>query len=215
MELKPLPREFYDGSARDVAPLLLGHWLVRRLPEGQTGGLIVEVEAYLEGDEACHAFRGRSARNAAMWGPPGCGYVYLIYGLHHCVNAVCLPSGRAEAVLIRAIEPQLNPELMRRLRPSPGRAGLANGPAKLCQALDIDRRLDAADLCHAGSPLYIASNPGRDQFLAERGPVVATPRIGISVAVDRPLRYLLSNSSFLSRRHRDAAQSGAPRAARD
>jgi DNA-3-methyladenine glycosylase len=200
MELAPLSREFYAGSALEVAPRLLGHWLIRRSNEGLAGGLIVEVEAYLEGDPACHAFRGRSPRNAAMWGPPGHAYVYLIYGMHYCANAVCLPPGRAEAVLIRAIEPELNPALMRRFRPSARPRDLANGPAKLCRALQIDRRLDATDLCRSDSPLVIAFNPDLKRFLAARGPVAATPRVGITVAVERPLRFILAKSNFLSRR---------------
>src|SRR5512141_1334708 len=110
-----LPRAFYKPSAREVAPALLGHWLIRRTNDGVFGGPIVETEAYVEGDAACHAFPGLTPRNRVMFGPAGHAYVYLIYGCHFCVNAVCLPPGKAEAVLIRAVEPVLGPDIMRRL----------------------------------------------------------------------------------------------------
>jgi len=181
---------------------LLGRWLLRRTRLGLAGGPIVEVEAYLENDPACHAFAGKTERNRTMWGPPGHGYVYLIYGMHYCFNAVCLPSGRAEAVLIRAIEPALNPGVMNQLRPGAVAAGVSNGPAKLCQALEIARELDGVDLCRADSDAFIAGPPDLSRFLAERGPVAATPRVGISVAVDQPWRFVLARSRFLSRKAR-------------
>src|SRR5580658_9290424 len=102
--MRPLARSFYEPSAQTVAPRLLGHWLMRNLPSGPCGGPIVEVEAYHEEDPASHAFGGQTARNQAMYGPPGHAYVYLIYGFHCCVNAVCRRAGCAEAVLIRAVE---------------------------------------------------------------------------------------------------------------
>ncbi len=210
MELKPLPREFYMLSAIEVAPALLGQWLVRRTPKGLAGGPIVEVEAYLENDPACHAFGGKTARNQTMWGPPGFGYVYLIYGMHCCVNAVCLPPGRAEAVLIRAIEPELNPEAMAKLRPRAHSRDLTNGPGKLCQALEITRRLDGVDLCRGESEVFIARSPDAAGFIARRGPLLATPRIGISLAVACPWRFVLPQSPFLSRKPAGACYSNMP-----
>ena len=198
MDLEPIDREFYGDSAVEVAPRLLGHWLIRRGPLGPMGGPIVEAEAYLENDPACHAFAGNTRRNRSMWGPPGISYVYFIYGMHYCFNAVCLPPGRAEAVLIRAIEAELNPELMRRFRPSSSTVSLTNGPAKLCQALNITKGQDGADLCQPSSDLFIAMNPDLKGFRSRRGPVAAVPRIGISVAAAARLRFVLSGSPFLS-----------------
>src|SRR5580692_10448917 len=105
MTFAPLRRSFFQPSAELVAPRLLGHWLIRRLPEGICGGPIVETEAYLVGDPASHGYIGETARNRVMFGPPGRAYVYLIYGYYYCANAVCHPVGRAEGVLFRAIEP--------------------------------------------------------------------------------------------------------------
>src|SRR5580658_9832140 len=114
LRFAPLARSFYEPSAQTVAPRLLGHWLIRNLPAGRCGGPIVEAEAYLADDDpASHAYGGKTARNRAMFGPPGHAYVYLIYGFHCCVNAVCRPPGCAEAVLIRAIEAEAGAELMR------------------------------------------------------------------------------------------------------
>jgi DNA-3-methyladenine glycosylase len=202
----PLPRSFYQPSARTVAPRLLGHWLIRNLPGGPCGGPIVEAEAYLADDPASHGYGGESTRNRAMYGPPGRAYVYLIYGFHCCVNAVCRPAGCAEAVLIRAIEAELGLDLMRQNRQAPAIFSLCNGPGKLCQALAIDRKLDNADLCDAASPVFIAKNPGAGRFRGQRGPVVVSRRIGISRAADRPLRFHLDRSAFLSRPARAGAE---------
>ncbi len=196
----PLPQSFYAPSAKVVAPRLLGHWLVRRTPDGPCVAAIVEAEAYLADDPACHGAAGETARNRVMWGPPGRGYVYFIYGFHYCFNAVCRPAGTAEAVLVRAVEPLLGEDLMRsRRRVSHGR-DLTNGPGKLCAAMAIDRKLDGVDLCDARSPLFIARNPVLDRFRKERGPVVTTTRIGISRAAHLPLRFYLAGSPYISRR---------------
>jgi len=200
-DLAPLPRSVFEPSAEIVAPRLLGHLLIRNTPSGPCGGYIVETEAYLQDDPACHAFRGKTARNGTMYGPPGHAYVYFIYGNHYCVNAVCQPPGCGEAVLIRAIEVTYGEDQMRARRPLAARQ-LTNGPGKLCAALDIDRRFDAVDLCHAASPLFIAENPRRQAFLRQHGPVVTTTRVGITTAADLPLRFLLDGSHFVSRKPR-------------
>ena len=135
-----------------------------------------------------------------MWGPAGHGYVYLIYGYHHCFNAVCQRRGIAEAVLIRAIESEFGEERMLLQRPVQDRRDLTNGPAKLCAALDIDLNLDGADVCSASSAVFVARNPRRKSFLKLRGPVVTTTRIGLSKAAELPLRFYLENSLFVSKR---------------
>jgi DNA-3-methyladenine glycosylase len=196
----PLPRSFYEPSASAVAPLLLGHWLVRATPEGLAAGLIVETEAYLSDDPACHAFRGRTRRNQAMFGPAGRAYVYFIYGNHWCFNAVCHQEGVGEAVLIRAIEPSLGAALMARRRPGRPDLELTNGPAKFCQALAIDRQHGGLDLTSCNSPIHIASNTQHKAWLTDRGPIVIAPRIGIRQAADLPLRFYLQRSRWVSRR---------------
>lgn len=188
------------GSAREVARQLLGRWIVRNTPQGPCGGLIVETEAYLSDDPACHAFSGPTPRNRAMWGPPGHAYVYLIYGCHICVNAVCRPEGIAEAVLIRAIAPKVGLTIMRGFRPVAKDRDLTNGPAKLCEALRIDRSLDGADLCDSNSPIWIGQVPGLASQASRRATIVTTPRIGISKAIDLPLRFYLKNNPHVSRK---------------
>ena len=196
----PLPLSFYDRPANVVAPALLGHVLIRNTPQGLCGGLIVETEAYLTDDPACHAFGGQSERNRAMFGPPGRAYVYLIYGMHYCVNAVCRPRGVGEAVLIRALEPTLGLELMQRRRSVNRSHDLTNGPAKLCAALGIERDLDESDLCDPASALFIARNPDAESARQKLGPVARGPRIGITKAAALPLRFFLKRSGFVSRR---------------
>jgi len=157
--------------------------------EGPMGGPIVETEAYLFEDPASHSFGGETARNRSMYGPPGHAYVYFIYGVHWCVNAVCCPKGVGEAILIRAIEPVVG-----RIQRT------TNGPGKLCAALGIDRALDGADLCDPGGGLFIAENPDFKSFLKQRGPVVRTTRIGITKSAELPLRFCLKKSPSLSRK---------------
>jgi len=196
----PLPAEFYEPSASAVAPSLLGHWLVRRAPTGPSGGIIVETEAYLANDPACHGYKRETPRNRAMYGPPGRAYVYFIYGNHWCFNAVCSPVGVAEAVLVRAIEPVFGLGWMQKNRRIASPHHLTNGPAKFCAALKIDRRLDTADLCGRHSPVFIAQNPEREQLLTALGPVTTTTRVGITKAADWPLRFYLGGSRYVSRR---------------
>jgi len=198
--LRSLPRSFFEPSAKTVAPLLLGHWLIRNTPTGPSGGPIVEVEAYLIDDPACHGAPGPTPRNRVMFGAPGHGYVYLIYGYHFCANAVCRPAGVAEAVLIRAIEPAFGVEFMESERPVARRKELTNGPAKLCEALGIDRGLDGIDLCDPNSALFVGENPDAEDFRKSHGPTVTTTRIGITKAAALPLRFYLHRSEFVSKR---------------
>jgi DNA-3-methyladenine glycosylase len=196
----PLPRAFYEPSAKVVAPKLLGHFLIRNTPNGPCGGAIVETEAYLVGDAACHGAPGLTNRNRVIFGHPGHAYVYLIYGFHFCVNAVCRPAGIAEALLIRAVEPTFGENLMAAHRPVNKPRDLTNGPGKLCQAMNITRQLDGIDLCNADSELFIAENPDLKKFRKEKGPMVTTTRIGITKAAALPLRFYLEGSEFVSRR---------------
>ncbi len=152
------------------------------------------------GDPACHGAPGPTARNRVMFGAPGHGYVYLIYGNYFCMNAVCQPQGVAEAVLIRAIEVAIGEEAMRQRRPVEATRNLTNGPGKLCLAMDIDRHLDGVDLCDAESPLFIARNPTLPKLRQELGLIVTTTRIGLTKAAHLPLRFYLEGSAFVSQR---------------
>src|SRR5579859_18745 len=153
-----LPRETFARSAAEVAPALLGCVLEHDTPEGLVAVLLTEVEAYHgQADPASHAYRGRTARNAVMFGPPGHAYVYFTYGMHFCVNLVCLPEGTASAVLLRAGRVIEGEGLARARRAAAGPDGrdLARGPARLCQALGIDRAQNGADVCDPASPLRV------------------------------------------------------------
>ena len=195
----PFPRTFFNPSAAIAAPRLLGHVLVRQTPKGTMTSLIVETEAYVVDDPACHGYGGESQRNRSMYGPPGHAYVYFIYGVYWCVNAVCRPKGIAEAVLIRAVEPLAGMNLMREHRPVAHDKQLTNGPGKLCTALAINRTLDGVDLCDARSPLWIARNPEHKKLLLDKGPMITTTRIGITKAAHLPLRFYLNASPWVSR----------------
>jgi DNA-3-methyladenine glycosylase len=195
----PLAREFYTRDPRDVSRGLLGKVLVRRQTRKLLAARIVEVEAYLgEGDPASHSFGGRTARNAALFGPPGHSYVYFIYGNHYCFNVSCLPDGQAGGVLFRALEPLLGIEEMARARdisinkPADLRK-LTSGPGRLAEAMDITRERDNdKDLTSRKSDLWIADDGYRPKSVA------VTPRIGITKAADRPLRYLIAGNGFVS-----------------
>jgi DNA-3-methyladenine glycosylase len=146
-----------------------------------------------------------------MFGAPGHGYVYLIYGYYFCMNAVCRPRDIAEAVLIRAVEVMLGEPFMRQRRPVDATRDLTNGPGKLCLAMEIDRSLDGVDLCEVSSALFIARNPAVGTFREERGPVVIGARIGLTKAADLPLRFYLDRSPFVSQRSWGRAESQSPK----
>ena len=176
----------FEQEAPALARLLIG---VHLAVDG-VGGVIVETEAYTREDPASHSFNGPTARNATMFGPPGRAYVYRSYGLHWCFNIVCGAPDSAQAVLVRAIEPTEGLEAMAERRGVADPRLLCAGPGRLCQALDVTRTLDGADL---------ALPPFRWGPPAPR-PVVAGPRIGISKAVDLPWRFCAEGSRFLSRK---------------
>ena len=182
--MKPLPREFYARPAIEVAPELLGRYLVRTVAGEERVGRIVEVEAYLGAhDRAAHSSKGVTPRTRVMFGPPGHAYVYLIYGMHHCMNVVVDREGEGAAILIRALEPVH------------GIDARTQGPALLCKALDIDRRLDACDL--SGPELYLAEPDTMPAFKVAR-----RPRIGVDYAgawARRLLRFYIQGNSCVSR----------------
>jgi DNA-3-methyladenine glycosylase len=196
-----LPREFLGRPAPEVAPGLLGCVLESETDEGIVAVTLTEVEAYNgEADPASHAYRGRTARNAVMYGPPGYAYVYFTYGMHFCVNVVCMPAGTASAVLLRAGQVIAGEDLARRRRPVDGPPrNLARGPARLCQALGITRALNGADLCDEASPLRL--RPGtrsEEKNSIDPDSIDTGPRVGVSQAADVPLRFWLDGEPSVS-----------------
>jgi DNA-3-methyladenine glycosylase len=197
-----LPREFFNRDVVSVARELLGKLLIRR--EGRTllAGRVVEDEAYLGADDpAAHAYAGQTARNFVLFGPPGRAYVYFIYGNHYCLNVSCTPEGQGGGVLFRAIEPVFGLEAMAHARgielpDSPRTTQLrmiSSGPGRMSEALDITRQRDNdKDLTSRKSDLWLAD----DGFRPER--IVATPRIGITKAVEKPLRFSIRGNPFVS-----------------
>ena len=183
---KPLTRAFFDRSVHDIAPDLIGTTL---LVDG-VGGTIVEVEAYHHEDPAAHGFNGRTVRNAAMFGPAGHAYVYRSYGLHWCLNFVCGPEGVANAVLIRALEPVAGIAAMRARRNMQDVRLLCAGPGRLCQALAITRAHDSLPLDKP--PFRLLARPNKVDIAVGR-------RIGITKAAEKPWRYGLAGSRFVSK----------------
>jgi DNA-3-methyladenine glycosylase len=194
---QPLPRAFYLQETRVVARMLLGAILRHQTEEGAVAGRIVETEAYLWDDPACHTFGGITPRNAVMFGPPGHAYVYFIYGMHFCFNAVTGPEGVGEAVLIRAVEPIQGVETMRRRRnlppdaPSARDRDLARGPGRLARAMGIGREQNGADLTRGNLVILPGDGPP--------GEIVAAPRVGVRLAADRPWRFLIHGHPCVSR----------------
>lgn len=181
---RKLPRSFYDRDTVEVAQELLGKCLVHAVDGVERVGRIVEVEAYLgEHDLAAHSSKGRTQRTQVMFGPPGRAYVYLIYGMHSCMNVVTQPEGHASAVLLRALEPVSNLE------------GRTRGPGLLCKAMGIDRARNACDL--TGDVLSI-----REPRVAEPMTIVKKARIGVDYAgpwARRLLRFYIRGNPYVSR----------------
>lgn len=185
---KPLSRPFYAGAPDAVACGLLGKVLARRLDGEWLTGRIVETEAYFgQDDPAAHAYAGKTARNAVLFGPPGHAYVYFIYGMYWCLNVSCEPVGQAGCVLIRALEPLTGLKTMARLRGTANPKLLASGPGRLCQAMAITRAgQNGADVTKRGSELQIWDDGYKP------GQVQVTPRVGIRKAADRLHRFVCS-----------------------
>jgi DNA-3-methyladenine glycosylase len=196
--LTPLGRGFFARSVHEVAPELVGCTL---LVDG-VGGRLVEVEAYDAEDPASHGFRGETARNRAMFGPPGHAYVYRSYGVHWCLNLVCGREGVPEAVLVRALEPTHGLERMRERRGLEDERLLCSGPGRLCQALGVT-------VAHDG--LALDASPFELLAAGEEVGVACGPRVGITQAAHLPWRYGLAGSRFLSRRFVEIAPAGPSR----
>ena len=192
--MRPLDREFYRRDPRAVAPDLLGKVVVA----GERRARIVEVEAYCgPEDPAAHSYRGPTARNATMFGPPGHLYVYFSYGMHWCCNPVCGDDGEGVAVLLRALEPLEGLDEMRAARGAVRDRDLCRGPARLCQALGITRDLDGADLVTGDRGVVIAD----DGTPPPAHPAVG-PRVGITRAADLPWRFWVPHNPWVSAHRR-------------
>lgn len=185
------PKSFFeDKKVEELANALLGCELVHESPEGTTAGIIVETESYHETDEASHTFSGKSKRTEAMFGPPGHAYIYFTYGMHWCFNVVAEDEGIGAGVLIRALEPTRGIELMKRRRKQQNIHDLCSGPAKLVQAMGITKG-DYGKQLFKGN-LYIAE-PKIKNFEISFG-----PRVGISKAIEKPWRFWVKDSPFVS-----------------
>jgi DNA-3-methyladenine glycosylase len=197
----PISRDFFARHAVVVAPDLLGCVLEHQTADGLVAVELTEVEAYAgQSDPASHAYRGKTRRNAVMFGPPGHAYVYFTYGMHFCVNLVCLgEEGSASAVLLRAGAVIAGEELARARRTrgtaSVASRDLARGPARLCQALDIDREFDGADVCAADSPLRVRAGAGNPVRSAK---IATGPRVGVSSAAEIPWRFWFEGEPTVS-----------------
>jgi DNA-3-methyladenine glycosylase len=196
-----ISRDFFARHSVQVAPELLGCVLEHQTADGLVAVELTEVEAYEgETDPASHAYRGKTRRNAVMYGPPGHAYVYFTYGMHFCVNLVCLPAGSASAVLLRAGMVSEGEDLARARRTKSAAEvasrDLARGPARLCQALGIDRSLDGADVCAAGSPLRVR---WPSALTMDRSAKISSgPRVGIAHAAEVPWRFWIEGDASVS-----------------
>jgi DNA-3-methyladenine glycosylase len=194
-----LSRDFFARPAPEVAPALLGCVIEHQTPAGLVAVELTEVEAYAgETDPASHAYRGRTQRNAVMFGPPGHAYVYFTYGMHFCVNLVCLGEDTASAVLLRAGRVTEGAVLAARRRPAAGANGrdLARGPARLCQALGIDRSQNGADVCTEDSPLRVLTRSTTARSAKIR--ISSGPRVGVAAAAEVPWRFWVEGEPTVS-----------------
>jgi DNA-3-methyladenine glycosylase len=193
--------EWFDRSAVTIAPELIGCTLVRQLPDGrQLRGLIVETEAYQEGDPACHAYRKQTKRNQIMFGDPGYVYVYLIYGIYHCVNVVTDRSGAPSAVLVRALELEQQTLNSITLKPHEQPARVAAGPGKLCLAMQIDLDLYGTKLAQ-DQAMWLESRSIDWQVKLEHGSIelTQTTRIGLTQGMELPWRWYVKGCKAVSK----------------
>ncbi len=197
--MEALRRDFFDRPTLVVARQLLGHRLVRREAGGdRSSGLVIEVEAYIGSeDQACHCRHGKTPRNAVMWGAPGHAYVYFTYGMHWMLNVVTEREGYPAAILLRAMLPLEGVEIMRERRGGRPDRELANGPAKLCQALQIDATLNGHDLVDRSSHLYFESAIPIPDGIVRRGPRVGLNRVP-EPWLSKPWRFYASAEDVLA-----------------
>lgn len=183
---------FLEGLVAEVAPQLLGSIIERTVDGHILRGRIVEVEAYDQTDAASHSYKGKTPRTDVMFGPPGHLYVYFTYGMHYCCNVIVGPTEYGAAVLLRAIEPLTGEEYMSKNRHNLHGIQVTNGPAKLCQALKIDKTMNGHDLMKAPLILIPGKPLSKDQ-------IVQTTRIGISQEKDKPWRFYIKNNAYVSK----------------
>ncbi|MGH9574730.1 MAG: DNA-3-methyladenine glycosylase [Candidatus Acidiferrales bacterium] len=192
MRIQRLSRASLPTGTAELARYIIWKTLVRKIGRNKLSGRIVETEAYPPGDASGHAYRGRTARNQSLFLGTGFAYVYFIYGTSYMLNVSAEGADVGAGVLLRAIEPIEGIEIMKRLRGAVRVANLARGPGRLAAALQIDRRLDGVDLC-ADGPLWLGAS------VREPARILASPRIGITREMDRPLRFFEADSPFVSR----------------
>ena len=189
---------FFRQDTVELARKLLGCLLIHRTPDGAAGGMIVEAEAYVGAiDKACHAYRNRSGRTEIMYHDGGYAYVYLIYGMHHCFNAVTGPEGEGNAVLIRALEPVTGINLMQRRRNTKLLRSLCSGPGKVCQALGITKNEYGMDLCDPASPLRLI----KYRHIPDEQ-IAVSPRINVAYAEEAaawPWRFYVKDNLYISK----------------
>ena len=189
-----ITRDFFELDTITVAQNLIGQILVRETPQGITKGIIVETEAYLgDKDQAAHSYKRKTNRVRVQFGPDGVAYIYMIYGMYHCLNITSGPEGLPEVVLIRALEPIEGIELMEQRRNTKNLKNLCSGPGKLCRAMDIDMNLYGTDLCKDDA-LHLE--------YGEKAPFEASKRINIPYAgeaMDYLWRFTMKDSPFISK----------------
>ena len=191
-KFRKLTRSFYARPTLEVAPELLGKYVVYHSPAGKLSARIVEVEAYIgQDDPACHAARGKTARNAVMFGPPGFAYVYFVYGMYHCLNFVTEPEGFPAAVLLRAAEPEEGKAIMSRLSPGNSVHDLLNGPGKFCRSFGLTRDQNGLDL--TGDRMYV-----QDRSVAVTQ-IRQSTRVGVKNGADRRWRFYDGDSKAVSK----------------
>ncbi|HPU95496.1 MAG: 3-methyladenine DNA glycosylase [Firmicutes bacterium ADurb.Bin153] len=192
--MAPVSKSFFSGyDTVQLARKLIGMRLVHETDDGIVGGRIVETEAYLRDDPACHASRGKTKRNSSMFLEAGRAYVYLIYGMYCCFNVVSCEEGVGEAVLIRALEPETGIPLMKMRRGTEDEVNLASGPGKICEALGIDRSVDGHALWER--PLYIEESDYNEDL-----DIACSTRIGVGQGKEAKLRFFLRSNGHVSRR---------------